>query len=176
MLDPIESRRTEVELLRIQGVTSTRAIARELAQKGINVSHATVHGDIQAIDAQYREANRDAIERERGCAQARLDSLIARCMSKLKSMDEAREQGVMEYELPDLQTIRLIKELEERKAKLLGLDRPSKIAHTDPSGEKEYTGIPESFKRRFLSGNKEEEEVIDAEIIPEIEGETRGNS
>jgi hypothetical protein len=50
---------------------------------------------------------------------------------------------------------------------MLGLDMPSKIAHTDPSGTKEYTGIPESFKERFLGHVEHEvvEEIEEAEIM-----------
>ncbi len=41
-----------------------------------------------------------------------------------------------------IQAVRLLKEIEERRAKLLGLDMPIKTAPTDPTGQREYTGIP----------------------------------
>ena len=37
----------------------------------------------------------------------------------------------------------------ERRAKLLGLDAPTKIAPTDPSGEHEYSGIADDLQRRL---------------------------
>lgn len=49
--------------------------------------------------------------------------------------------------------------MEERRAKLLRLDMPTKHAATDPSGRREYTGIPEEFKRRALASHKRQEEA-----------------
>lgn len=157
-----EQRRMKIAKLIDSGVRTQVEIADRLG-----VSKATISRDMAAMEQVYKEVAASAIEKERGISLLRLEGMIRRLYEKLERMDVAREADDEDREPEsDLPTIRLIKELEERKSKLLGLDKPAKIAHTDPSGEKEATGIPEDFKRRFFGG-----EVID---MPNVQREVEG--
>jgi hypothetical protein len=64
--------------------------------------------------------------------------------------------------------LRLLKELEERRAKLLGLDMPTKHASTDPTGQREYGGIPPELKRQLLMESRRKRE---AEASPSVDHE-----
>lgn len=176
----IEERRTAVELARIHGFRSVRAIRERLADQGIEASVGTIHNDLQALDAEYQEINRDFVEKERRLAVQRIEEQIQRQHQNLRRIDEARLSGEPEYTLNDTSVSRLIMDLERSKAKLLGLDKPSKIAHTDPTGEREAQGGEDrvSFLERWIQRQREmqakaeeaeKEEIIDAEVVEEIE-------
>ena len=64
-----------------------------------------------------------------------------------------------------IQAIRL-EELDERRAKVLGLDMPTKHAATDPSGQREYTGIPDEFKRLALARRKGRGKAAVVQAVP----------
>jgi hypothetical protein len=174
----MDDRRMAISELIRQGIRNQNEIVRRLAaDHGIETSAPTVSRDLKAMEEVYKESARGAIEKERGIALMRCEGMIARLHEKLQRYDRAIEnEDAKAHELEsDLPTIRLLKEWEERRSKLLGLDMPSKIAHTDPSGEEEYSGIPKSFKERFfrLHGRPQEEEpeeiVVDHEPVRELE-------
>lgn len=175
-------RRAKIADIQNRGVRRHGEIIRLLEKEhGIETSPATLTRDLKALDEDYRESAKSAIEKERGVSLMRAEAMIRRLNDKLERIDTARrraedgEEGAKNYEIEsDLPTIRLLKEWEERRSKLLGLDMPTKIAQTDPTGEKEYTGgIPQSFKDRHLSPARDQEEIVveaEHEPVKEIEG------
>ncbi len=133
----IAERRRKLAELILQGVRNQKELAERLA-----VTDRTIRNDIVALEEEYNRIGAEVVGRLRH--QERAVSLL-----RLERYVEKLEQDLDD---PDkrIQAIRLLKELEERKAKLLGLDMPAKTAPTDPSGEREYTGIPEEAKRRIF--------------------------
>lgn len=67
---------------------------------------------------------------------ARLDAMLLALWPQVKQGN----QGAIEKAL----------KVEERRAKLLGLDAPAKIAPTDPTGEDEYSGLSDEELTRRL--------------------------
>lgn len=178
-----ENRRVKVAEYLQAGVRNQREISRRLKEDhDISASPPTISRDMKAMHEVYEKVAAGAIDRERGIALMRCEENIERLYQRLDRLDDSRKRAEESdenfYEESELPTLRLIKEWEERKSKLLGLDRPSKIAHTDPTGENEYTGIPESFRKKFLSSlgsrhqqEEEEGEIVEAEVVQEIEGD-----
>jgi len=81
----------------------------------------------KAVWRAYRQGLRDPAEHLRELESERLDRLQKAWWGKALSGDV----GAFRYLL----------RLMERRAKLLGLDAPTKIAPTDPSGEQEYAEL-----------------------------------
>ena len=117
-----------------------------------------------ALEQDWQEFARDTVDRERGITLARLERYVTIVNGKLANARTVDDEGrVHDQTLPAL---RMAKELEETRARMLGLNMPSKIAHTDPSGKKEYTGIPDDFKRRYFSQDLlEVEDIEDADVV-----------
>ena len=74
----------------------------------------------------YAQRHKDELDELRNLENARLDAYL------MKVHDKAMDG--------DLFAIDRALKIMDRRAKLLGLDAPSKIAPTDPSGEGEYQG------------------------------------
>lgn len=133
----VAERRHRLAQLINEGVRPQRELAEILG-----VSDRTVRNDLVALDKEYTEMGASVVgkmrDRERTVSLMRLERYIQKLQSDIYDPDK------------NIQTIRLLKELEERRAKLLGLDAPTRIAPTDPTGEDEYSGIPEAAKRRML--------------------------
>ncbi len=153
-LDIIQ-RRNKIARYIEMGERNQQRIKENLARDGYTVSSATITRDVQALQADYAADSKAKIENEKGISLRRIERYIRNLQPKV-------QEG-------DTKSIRLAKELEETRAKLLGLYMPAKIAHTNPEGDKEFSGIPDSFKQQYL-GKKEEEIIVDAEVIQEIEG------
>lgn len=172
----LDHRRMLVAEYTQKGVRNHAEIARRLLlEHGISVDRTTVSRDKKALEQVYREVAAAAIETERGITARRFEMLQERNFKKLEEYDRKKaeaEANGEEFEYSDLPTIRMIKEIEESRRKMLGLDKPSKIAHTNPEGDEEYKGgIPKSFWDRLAPPDGGDEgEIVDAEIIPEIEG------
>ncbi len=158
-------RRLRVAQAMGEGYRASRPIANRLHEKhGIEVHHSTVAKDIQALELDYQEFARDTVDKERGITLSRLERYVQILNDKLDNAVITDDEG-RKYD-QTLPAIRLLKELEETRARMLGLNMPSKIAHTDPSGKKEYTGIPDDFKRRYFSQDLlEVEEIEDADVV-----------
>lgn len=167
----VDERRRLVAEYMLAGVRTHRDIIQRLKDDhNIEVSEATMTRDVKALKEIYRETATEAIDEERGITLMRLEGYVERVVNRLHRLDKLRaESDVDETMLADDEkaTIRLAKELEESRRKMLGLDMPSKIAHTDPTGTKEYTGIPESFKDRFFGEVEHEpiQEIEEAEVV-----------
>ena len=138
----IAQRRHELSILISQGVRRHKDLAERLG-----VSERTVRNDLEALERELSETSAERIvaiqDRERMVSWATLED----AMAKLQPMIESPRTRI--------QAIRLLKELQERKSKLLGLDMPTKHAATDPSGKREYKGIPEDLKRRALERQRQ---------------------
>jgi AcrR family transcriptional regulator len=145
----IADRRRRVAELVLSGERSASKIAAE-----VGCSRRTVYNDFDHLEAEWNRLGASVVgkmrDAQRGVNFLRLERAIALIEPDLHD----RERRIP--------AARLLKELIERQAKLCGLDMPTKSALTDPTGEREYAGIPESFKQRMI-----EAEVIDAEIVSE---------
>lgn len=103
----IEERRTEVARLYLMHLPQTE-IARRL-----NVGQATISRDIATVRAQYRATREALIERE----SRELDRMEFQCAERF---DETQEREWMAER----------RAIKERRAKLLGLDAPTKAEVT----------------------------------------------
>ena len=116
----IERQRQALEL-RKSGA-SLRSIGNSLG-----VSHIQARNDIEAaLELARAEVTEDAIKL-RALEVERLDGMLLAIASAVR-------QG-------HLGAIDRALRIMERRAKLLGLDMPTKIAPTDPSGESSFTGL-----------------------------------
>ena len=133
----IAKRRYELSRLLSQGVRRHADLAERLG-----VSTSTVKRDLAELEQIYSEQGAEQIvalqNRERMISFERIEDGILKL------------QPMIENPRTRIQALRLLKELEERRAKLLGLDMPTKHAATDPTGTERYSGIPEELKRRAL--------------------------
>ena len=133
----IAKRRHELSQLISQGVRRHADLAQRLG-----VSERTVQRDLAELERIYTERGADQIveiqNRERMVSWQRIEDAIQEL------------QPMIQNPRTRIQALRLLKELEERRAKLLGLDMPTKHAATDPTGQREYRGVPEELRRRAL--------------------------
>lgn len=163
------ARRERVAEAMTEGFSSSRQIAKRLSEKhGVEVSHTTVAKDVRAIESDWQVRAGDRVERQRAKSNERFESMIRFAHEKLLDAVSVDSEG-RKYD-QSLPWARFITETEEKRVRLLGAAMPSKIAHTDPTGEKEYTGIPDNFKRRFFSRELlEKEDIVDAEDIEDAD-------
>ncbi len=131
----IELRQAEALKLRVRGKTF-REIGRLLG-----VSGCQAHNDVQAALAEYRDETADNVALERSVQLRRIDTAIVVATNilegRLPTGDEVRtsEPDAEAEDIADalsaleeikLKAIDRIVKLEERRAKLLGLDAPTK--------------------------------------------------
>ncbi len=118
---------------------------------------AILHEELsnEAVDLATRARNREFATEYR-----RLETLVYELNLRLEGAEDTQSF---------LSIVKEMRMLSESKRNLLGLDKPKKTAMTDPTGEKEYTGIPREFKQRMV-----EEGFIDAEIIEEVKPTEEG--
>ena len=108
--EAIETRRRKVWELRLAGL-STYEIARQLsAQEGVSISAANVQKDIKHTLAELAKETRADAEAARDMMLARLAKMRTALWTKIRQGDE--------------RAIATALKIEEREAKLLGLDRP----------------------------------------------------
>jgi hypothetical protein len=128
----IELRQAEALKLRVAGFTF-----REIGRK-LGISNCMAHKDVQAALAEYREETAENVAVERGVQLQRLDAAAKVAINvlngRLPNADELGEdagpdelaEALAEAEEIKLKAIDRIVKLEERRAKLLGLDAPTK--------------------------------------------------
>jgi len=110
----IEQRRERITKLRISG-WSIRDIAAH-----IGCSIGTVHGDLSAVLERTQDAANDATKRERAVSLARLD---------------VATKGIWpEVETGGVEAVDRLVKLEQRRARLLGLDAPARQEISGPGG------------------------------------------
>ncbi len=147
----IARRRYDLTGLILEGVRDRSELARRLG-----VTERTVYRDLEALYGEWQNEGRSIIGNERD--QERL----------ISAMRLERVVRLIEPDLHDperrITAGRLVKEVEERRSKLLGLDMPTKVAPTDPSGRDEYEGIrfSSAFRQRMIeAGYDAEAEVVE---------------
>ncbi len=130
-------RREELSRLVSKGVRRPSELAERLG-----VSTRTVRRDLEEVQRAASERGADLIadiqNRERLVSFERLEDAVQQLQPMI---DNPRTR---------IQALRLLKELEERRSKLLGLDMPTKHAATDPTGQREYTGMTDELRRTIL--------------------------
>jgi len=144
--DEILDRRAKVWSERVDGKT-----VRELAEE-FGVSVGTIQGDLDAIREELNENTRYSAEVDRTIAAARLDKVARKLIAGAELVD-----------VPDLPAIsNALARIEERRARLLGLDKPFEtIVHqTEASPEEARRLMAESFGR---TARQETTEDVDEE-------------
>lgn len=116
--DRIAFRRTEVARLRSEDKT-IREIAREL-----KVSVGLIHSDLAAVRQEAAKARLFDADHERHVAVARLDGALE-VLYEVLDAEVYDDAGNQDHELR-LKALDRLTRLEERRAKLLGLDMPTK--------------------------------------------------
>jgi DNA-binding transcriptional regulator YhcF (GntR family) len=148
----VAQRRHELSQLVSRGIRRHRDLAERLG-----VSERTVQRDLAELERAYTERGADQMveiqNRERMISWQRIEDAIRDL------------QPMIENERTRIQALRLLKELEERRSKLLGLDMPTKHAATDPTGQTEYGGIPTALKRELLLAARRKREAEEAPTI-----------
>lgn len=121
----IEDRRSKAWELRLKGKT-VRQIAAALS-----VSVGTAHHDIAAVLDRTKEENDDRAETHRAISLARLDKALSTIEDALTAQVPAKDPEHPEAASADhdlrLKAVAGLLKLEERRAKLLGLDAPTKV-------------------------------------------------
>lgn len=112
----IEKRRARAIKLKLEG-HGYRAVAAKLG-----VSVETAYSDVQAVLDETRRGARNDAEQERRLQLERLDVLVQKLTPLLDDEDKAARAA------------EVLKGVEERRAKLLGLDSPNKFEHSGPDG------------------------------------------
>lgn len=105
--DRISKRQEQVITLRVGGAT-VRAIAKQL---GISVGLA--HSDLATVMQETVDKTKAQADIERGVSLERIEKAIALCMNLIDSGDASATDKLTR--------------LEDRRAKLLGLDAPTKV-------------------------------------------------
>ena len=114
-LQAVERAKQALELRK--GGASFPEIARALG-------YASPSGAYDAVMSALRKTLKEPAEEVRRLELARLDAMLLALWTQVKQGN----QGAIDRAL----------KVAERRAKLLGLDAPAKLAPTDPTGEKEY--------------------------------------
>jgi transposase len=142
----IAERRLKIVELIVEGTRKPRVIAEI-----VGVSIDTVSNDLKVLEKEMTEQAMDLVsqvrDRERMVEWMHLEELRETLMKDVRDNDSREIPLSMEDKH---RAVGRLLNVSERKAKLLGLDMPSKTALTDPSGENEYKGIPKDVKNKFL--------------------------
>ena len=141
-LQAVERSKQALELRK--GGASFPEIARALG-------YAAPAGAYQAVMSALRKVLKEPAEEVRTLEVARLDAMLLALWAQVKQGN----QGAIDKAL----------KVEERRAKLLGLDAPNKVAPTDPTGDHEYRGFSDDdFVARLRA-------IVDADGTPGAGGQ-----
>ena len=127
----MQKRRKEVASLYLKGYTQ-----QQIADK-LEVSRQTINGDVQAVLAQWREETSHAMS-ERVAKQAmQLEDMRLRAWTAYtKAVEENRDAQSEKRPRSEkeLNAIALLLRIQEREAKLYGLDAPNRteVTNTEP--------------------------------------------
>ena len=138
--------RDQVSALVLKGMTT-----RQIAEK-VGISQRTVVRDIQHLQAQWREKALEAIDQVKARELASLDIMEAEAWDAYNRSKQDYTKKVVEdkptgkgrsarietgSQHGDPRLFNVILSIKERRAKLLGMDAPTKIAGTNPEGTEE---------------------------------------
>ena len=101
---------------------SYREIGREL-----DISSGQAHKDVMWVLKTIIDDHKEDVEQYRQMELERLDEYV-------KSLDWKKNMG-------NFKTVEIMLKIQDRRAKLLGLDMPTKIAPTSPDGSEPFTGL-----------------------------------
>lgn len=124
-------RRDRALNLRLAGASYAQ-IGREL-----DIPRATAYKTVQTALQEIRDNYRETATEVMGVELARLDALTVMLWKKAAGGEPAATDRILR--------------IMERRAKLLGLDAPTKIAPTDPTGESEYAGLSDDALRELAA-------------------------
>jgi hypothetical protein len=153
----------------VKGYSSSRQIAQYLSDThGVEVHHSTVLKDTEALSKDLRESAQGVVHLWRGVSLERYEGMIRKLSAKLDDPVSVDDEG-RSYD-QSLPIIRLMKDVVREERKMLGLDMPTKIAHTNPEGDQQAQRIPvipEEVLERIRGRQREieVEEIEDAEIV-----------
>lgn len=102
-----------------------RKMTQEDIAGQLHVSQATISRDVRYLGKQWAAAAVGDMDVRRGRELAELQEMERDCALQFASTKDSR-------------WLRVRMQIKERIAKLLGLDRPIKVAPTDPTGERAY--------------------------------------
>lgn len=148
-LERLAERRLKVFELRKRGY-SYRKIAETL---GVDVS--TAYRDVQAELTELREQTAEEVEQVKQIELERLDHLLTQAFSL--------------YKAGDVKAGFLILKALERRSKYLGLDAPTKVAPTDPTGAQTWQPGIDPSKLSTQTIEQILREAGDGDLIAEIE-------
>jgi hypothetical protein len=148
-------RRREVIRLRCKGNTLDEiADLWNAANPEFPVSRSTIANDV-------KESLRKAVEENKLDTSQYRELLLMRLDAALKA-DKFQAQ----IEKGNLLAIDRLIKLTERYAKLLGADAPTKVAQTDPTGEKEANGLTDAERAERIREilRRAEERKLEVEV------------
>lgn len=157
------TKRTKSEVLRDRELIAKLRL-RNRTLNGIvqdtGLSLATVKREIQAIEAEWRASANEAVSEIKARELRKLDQIETEAWaewerSKLDWFKRMQRDGSGSEEsgpihetkeevggrIGEPRFLQIIVQVQERRAKLLGADKPAKHALTDPEGEEERTGV-----------------------------------
>jgi len=139
--------RQQVAKLSLEGL-STYAIAAQM-----NVSQRTVWRDLEIIRKEWRDRSVEMIDEVKAKELAKLDKVEAEAWAAYWRSTTDREKRVAEMrpgpsggkftkietegQAGDPRFLKIILDCQERRAKILGTDAPTKVAATNPDGTEE---------------------------------------
>jgi predicted transcriptional regulator len=133
--DEILDRRAKVWEMRVGGMT-VREIATDL---GVGV--ATIQRDLDAVREELDESTKFHAETDRAIAAARLDKVARKLIAGIEMVD-----------VPDLPSVaNALAKIEDRRAKLLGLDAATKTELTGADGGPLKVDARDSLLRKLSS-------------------------
>lgn len=113
-----------------------------------------------ALSLRRRGMTFERIGQEMGCSKQMAHNMVSRAMAELREKCHEEAAAVRELELQRLDEMFLVVfeqaegghleavdralKIMDRRAKLLGLDAPAKVAPTDPSGEQPYDSLTDA--------------------------------
>lgn len=148
-------RRREVIRLRCKGHTLDEITDLwNTANPEFGVSRASVANDV-------KESLRKAVEENKLETNQYRELLLMRLDSALKA-----EKFQLQIEKGNLLAIDRLIKLTERYSKLLGTDAPTKVANTDPTGEKEASGLSDTERAERIREilRRAEERKLELEV------------
>jgi len=125
----IEDRRAQAARLRVAG-WPLRDIAAHL-----NVSLGTIHGDLEAVLDRTKETTDDVVRRERAVSNERLDAITKGLWAKASTGVISAAEAVVK--------------IEDRRAKLNGLDAPKRHELSGPDGGPVPVEAKSSLERKL---------------------------
>ena len=109
-----EERRGRISALMLRGVRSSIEIAKALNGE---VTDRQIRRDIEFLEAQYRERAAQDVQVAMGLDLMRIERMVANLLPRATNTSDRGQIGAA----------RVVKELLERKARMLGYDQPEKI-------------------------------------------------